>query len=173
MLIRLACGDVPLDDRERTLADYGLEGDAELDLAPQTPELEERRSVDAGMPVLRAALNAAAASRMRAAAERCGTTHMKLRNPNGSHKHYRWVWLTVAQDEGGAPTLLAHWGKNRDHSDHWLWKQMGSAPPKQRTVTEVKPFLAHPLPARRHPLGVTLETTEGVVRFVVPGPYER
>ena len=127
--------------------------------------------MNAGMPVLRAALNAAAASRMRAAVARCGTTHMKLRNPNGSHKHYRWVWLTVAQDEGGAPTLLVHWGKNRDRSDHWLWKQMGSAPPKQRTVTAVKPFLA--APARRHPLGVTLETTEGKVRFAVPGPYER
>ena len=168
-----ACGDVPLDDRERTVADYGLEGDVELDLAPQTAELEERRSVDAGMPVLRAALNAAAASRMRAAVERCGTTHMKLRNSNGSHKHYRWVWLTVAQDEDGAPTLLLHWGKNRDRSDHWLWKQMGSAPPKQRTVTAVNLGLMWRAlyMSRYRALGITVETTRGGVLFLVPGPY--
>ena len=132
--------------------------------------------MDAGMPVLRAALNAVAASRMQAAVERCGTTHMKLRNSNGSHKHYRWVWLTVAQDEGGAPTLLVHWGKNRDHSDQWLWKQMGSAPPKKRTVTAVDSSMAcwrrFPCMFIAHPLGLTLESAERDVKFVVPGPYD-
>ena len=55
-------------------------------------------------------------------------------------------------------------------SDHWLWTRMGSAPPKQRTgttaVTAVKSLLDHPL-------GLTFETTEGDVNFVVPGPYGR
>ena len=98
---------------------------------------------------------------------------MKLRNSNGSHKHYRWVWLTVAQDEDGAPTLLLHWGKNRDRSDHWLWKQMGSAPPKQRTVTAVNLGLMWRAlyMSRYRALGITVETTSGGVLFLVPGPY--
>ena len=74
---------------------------------------------------------------------------LMLCNADGTPKHERWFWLTEAGQ------LL--WGKNRDGSNHVLWKQLNfSAPRKQRTVVGVEDqWLA------LHTAPCTISTAEG------------
>ena len=167
-LLRLVSGGVPLDDSERTLAKYGIVREAELSVVAQTLQEAKERDADAGQPVLRAALNMHVASWMRAAAESCGTSRMKLRNANGSYKHRRWVRLTVecTSELSRPPKLHLCWGKHEDHSQQFQWKHLGWQPPKQRVLTGLRDeSLAS------NPLGFTAETEEGDVLFATEGPY--
>eukprot|EP01045_Picozoa_sp_COSAG04_P042808 COSAG04_NODE_13709_length_594_cov_2.058586_1_plen_181_part_10 len=128
-LLRLV-RDVPLDDGLRTLAKYGILEDAELELVAQTAAEGKARQADA----FRATLSAGAAAWIGEQLGSIGAVRLKLRNADGSHKHRRWFVWSVSADA----SLRVAWGKRRDGAEHFAWKQLGYAAPKQRTVTGVR-----------------------------------
>ena len=154
-LLRLALGDVPLDDPFRSLDRYGIVADAELVLAPQTAEEGEARRAAAFRGVLSAGAAESISQRLRL----IGAVRLKLRHADGSHKHRRWFTWSIAADG----SLRVAWGKNRDGSDHFAWKRLSFAAPKQRTVTGVRGESAS-----SNVLGFTLEVAEGEPVVVVP-----
>ena len=147
-LLRLVRGDVPLDDGLRTLAKYGIVSDAELELGAQTAEEGQARRVAA----FRDTLSAGAAAWIAEQLGSIGAVRLKLRNADGSHKHRRWFVWSVAADG----SLRVAWGKRRDGAEHFAWKKLSYAAPKQRTVTGVR----EESPAT-NPLGLTVEVSEG------------
>ena len=153
-LLRLVRGDVPLDDGLRTLAKYGIVEDAELELVAQTGEEDKARQITA----FRETLSAGAAAWIGEQLGSIGAVRLKLRNADGSHKHRRWFVWSVAADG----SLRVAWGKRRDGAEHFAWKKLSYAAPKQRTVTGVR----EESPAT-NPLGLTVEVSEGAAVVVV------
>ena len=81
---------------------------------------------------------------------------------DGSHKHLRWFTWSIAADG----SLRVAWGKRRDGVEHFAWKKLSYAAPKQRTVTGVR----EESPAT-NPLGLTVEVSEAapeMARVEVP-----
>eukprot|EP01045_Picozoa_sp_COSAG04_P031458 COSAG04_NODE_5826_length_1483_cov_1.993497_2_plen_195_part_01 len=148
-------GGEALDDAARTLESHGLVRAARLQFTVRSAEEVERRG--GGASWLRGALGAEAAARIKAAVRElygddsvAQPERLMLCNADGTPKHERWFWLTEAGQ------LL--WGKNRDGSNHVLWKQLNfSAPRKQRTVIGVQAG-----PGRTARCGTcTISTAEG------------
>ena len=97
---------------------------------PQAPFVADLGPKEA---TLRRALAAEAPNHYRAALPRpLGPAQLMLCRSDGSDKHFRWFWVQLGED--GLPQVL--WGKNRDGSNHILWKSLDfSAARKERTVT--------------------------------------
>ena len=133
---------------------YGIVSDAELVLAPQTAEEGEARRAAAFRGVLSAGAAESISQRLRL----IGAVRLKLRHADGSHKHRRWFVWSVGADR----SLRVAWGKRRDGAEHFVWKQLSYAAPKQRTVTGVR----EESPAT-NPLGLTVEVSEGAAVVAV------
>ena len=135
---------VTLDDRSRTLEDYGIVRAAELHVTPMQPKT--------ALPI---SLGVEATARLLAAVAACGTAEvLKLRKADGSHKHRRWVRLEEVDG-----TVYVIWSKNEDGSEQWQWKSFGSVAPKRRAVRGVR---AEELGRSGH--GLAIETVEGARR---------
>eukprot|EP01045_Picozoa_sp_COSAG04_P025913 COSAG04_NODE_3493_length_2772_cov_37.823793_2_plen_176_part_00 len=106
-----------LDDRRRTLEDYGVVRAAELHVTPMRPST--------ALPI---SLGVEATARLLAAVAACGTAEvLKLRHADGSHKHRRWVRLEEVDG-----TVFVIWSKNEDGSEQCigrrasaLWRRSG------------------------------------------------
>eukprot|EP01046_Picozoa_sp_COSAG06_P001343 COSAG06_NODE_43_length_29826_cov_32.009621_23_plen_194_part_00 len=90
-----------LDDDAKTLGDYSIVNDANLQCNAQTATAAQERRVRT--------LNAAALQHLRKLLGRMCPLQLKLRKPDGSHKHRRWFVLTITE-EG---TLYISWDKNK------------------------------------------------------------
>eukprot|EP01045_Picozoa_sp_COSAG04_P023614 COSAG04_NODE_2832_length_3519_cov_1.756725_2_plen_551_part_00 len=146
---------VTLDDRGRTLEDYGIVQAAELHVTPMQPKT--------ALPI---SLGVEATARLLAAVAACGTAEvLKLRNADGSHKHRRWVRLEEVDG-----TVFVIWSKNEDGSEQWQWKSFGSVAPKRRAVKGVREDRL----GRASGLGLAIETVEGDdVLFVAESAAQR
>ena len=156
-LTRLLHEQKPLADRKRTLAKYGIVGDAELHASPLLPR-----------NALTTSCVAEADSRTQAAVEACGKPAvLKLRRANGKHKHRRWAHLERQGDD-----VILVWAQHEDGSEQWQWKSFGSVPPKRRTVTGVRDVV--PGVGRSMRLSFAVETAEGGdVLFVAESAEQR
>ena len=78
---------VTLDDRKRTLEDYGIVRAAELHVTPMRPKM--------ALPI---SLGVEATTRLLAALAACGTAEvLKLRKADGSHKHRRLSLIHISE----------------------------------------------------------------------------
>ncbi len=125
-----------------------------FELVAQTAEEGKARQATA----FRDTLSAGAAAWIGEQLRSIGAVRLKLRNADGSHKHRRWFVWSVGTDG----SLRVAWGKRRDGAEHFAWKQLSYAAPKQRTVTGVRES-----PAATNPLGLTVEVSEGAAVVVV------
>ena len=137
---RLLLGRELIEGSTATLRELGIDAHSELFLSVQAENWPLRDA--------EAAVAAAKAEKLEAAGAigaLVRASRLLLHQPDGSPKH--WRWFCLKKDEAATATAAAtdsrdrvvvQWGKNQDGSDHWLWKQMASAPPKQRTITGVR-----------------------------------